>query len=678
MPATHRMRAAPAFVLVALVSLFSLARVNADTAPGRSLPKPGELQVSEVKKFLALSAGLIKKGQQAGAQLSEEMMKEAPLTESKLSQSMHAFQRAADAVARRHLALKHSLELKAGDGRHAASNPAVTQQLHWGRNYLRKEYGHARIPMHMYGSSCNHLFPSLCHHGEDAATIDDWWKAHGISQTTSDLEHAAQYDEKQEEVFHQAVRELHSKIVDHRLDLVQSRQNRTVDLHDRAEDYRLKDLKKKLFQQEESDDTVSDLRKSSAAINSGLVHEIGTNADMAYGSYDAVESEAAREEMQEMADWHELLQSMKRSGKVDPLYVKQVEKQGAAMMNMVRNTMLRLHNEVKKEHKEAKTDHQQETRFEQEEHKHQQEASKREQAYLARQAQERKKAAAQAEHLLKRHSKELQGEATKKAAESNDQLAVNEDARAKEQMAAKARAEARTQSEEARLTKARRESREHEKQLIKHEEQEAKAIRTQGLKRLHQLEQEHATKTGADKKAAIHAQAQAKAAKSQISQEKLNKMHQFLSKFGDAHNKHATRAGSAEPAAAAHVAEPAGKSHGKIPTAQIVGIPPKFAAHDGSKFESKPSQTKTKLVEGAKTPTGEQEVSKAPQAKQDAGTPNAARAVYKHAAKEKAFWGKLAAMLSSDHSVAPASTLRTLARQSLTAAKMRGVALAQV
>lgn len=241
------MRAAPAFVLVALVSLFSLARVNADTAPGRSLPKPGELQVSEVKKFLALSAGLIKKGQQAGAQLSEEMMKEAPLTESKLSQSMHAFQRAADAVARRHLALKHSLELKAGDGRHAASNPAVTQQLHWGRNYLRKEYGHARIPMHMYGSSCNHLFPSLCHHGEDAATIDDWWKAHGISQTTSDLEHAAQYDEKQEEVFHQAVRELHSKIVDHRLDLVQSRQNRTVDLHDRAERLQIESPEKEII-----------------------------------------------------------------------------------------------------------------------------------------------------------------------------------------------------------------------------------------------------------------------------------------------------------------------------------------------------------------------------------------------------------------------------------------------
>merc|ERR1719163_451565 len=498
--------------------------------------------------------------------------------------------------------------------------------------------------------------------------IDEWWKAHGISQTTSDLEHAAQYDEKQEEVFHQAVRELHGKILDHRLDLAQSRQNRTVDLHDRVEDYRLKALKKKVFEQEESDDTVSDLSKSSAAINSGLVHEIGTNADMAYGSYDAVESEAAREEMQEMADWHELLQSMKRSGKVDPLYVKQVEKQGAAMMNMVRNTMLRLHNEVKKEHKEAKTDHQQETRFEQEEHKHQQEASKREQAYLARQAQERKKAAAQAEHLLKRHSKELQGKATEKAAESNNQLAVNEDARAKEQMAAKARAEARTQSEEARLTKARRESREHEKQLIKHEEQEAKAIRTQGLKRLHQLEQEHATMTGADKKAVMHAQAQAKAAKSQISQEKLNKMHQFLSKFGDAHNKHAKSAGAAEPAAAAHVAEPTGKVHGKIPTAQIVGIPPKFAAHsavdDGSNFKSKP--------------TAEHEVSRASQAKQDAGTPNAARAVYKHAAKEKAFWGKLAAMLSSDHSVAPASTLRTLARQSLTAAKMRGVALAQV
>ena len=30
---------------------------------------------------------------------------------------------------------------------------------------------------------------------------------------------------------------------------------------------------------------------------------------------------------QEMADWHALIESMKRSGKTDPLYVKQVEAQ---------------------------------------------------------------------------------------------------------------------------------------------------------------------------------------------------------------------------------------------------------------------------------------------------------------------------------------------------------------
>ena len=43
-------------------------------------------------------------------------------------------------------------------------------------------------------------------------------------------------------------------------------------------------------------------------IDAGLVNKMKTDAGLAYGHYGAVEAEAAEEEMQEMADWDDLIQ----------------------------------------------------------------------------------------------------------------------------------------------------------------------------------------------------------------------------------------------------------------------------------------------------------------------------------------------------------------------------------
>ena len=52
----------------------------------------------------------------------------------------------------------------------------------------------------------------------------------------------------------------------------------------------------------------ADYAKSSSVIDAGLVNKMKTDAGLAYGDYGAVEAETAEEEMQEMADWDDLIQ----------------------------------------------------------------------------------------------------------------------------------------------------------------------------------------------------------------------------------------------------------------------------------------------------------------------------------------------------------------------------------
>ena len=60
------------------------------------------------------------------------------------------------------------------------------------------------------------MLKSLCEY--DQRIQDNWWKDHGWSHEGSDLIHAAHYEHRQEQAFHEAVAELHNKIVEHRDD----------------------------------------------------------------------------------------------------------------------------------------------------------------------------------------------------------------------------------------------------------------------------------------------------------------------------------------------------------------------------------------------------------------------------------------------------------------------------
>lgn len=146
-----------------------------------------------------------------------------------------------------------------------------------------------------YGT-CNHMFKSLCVH--DQRIQDNWWKDHGWSHEGSDLIHAAHYEQRQEQAFHEAVAELHNKIIDHRDTRKEWMQNRTEYLAADAADRDLDRRKKAYLQKEENENTLADLGKDSATISSGLIHKMGEDSEIAYGSYGSVEAQAAEEEIQ--------------------------------------------------------------------------------------------------------------------------------------------------------------------------------------------------------------------------------------------------------------------------------------------------------------------------------------------------------------------------------------------
>lgn len=140
------------------------------------------------------------------------------------------------------------------------------------------------------------MFKSLCAH--DQRIQDNWWKNHGWSHEGSDLIHAAHYEERQEQAFHEAVAELHNKIIDHRDTRKAWMQNRTEYLAADAADRDLDRRKKAYLQKEENENTLADLGKDSATISSGLIHKMGQDSEIAYGSYGSVEAQAAEEEIQ--------------------------------------------------------------------------------------------------------------------------------------------------------------------------------------------------------------------------------------------------------------------------------------------------------------------------------------------------------------------------------------------
>jgi len=668
---------------------------------GSKLPKPGELKVDELKKFFAVSAALVKHGQQAGEQLDEQK----PLPETKLAQAKHAFLRAAHAVALRNLRLKHAAELEEiGDkedaltlaaqanGVSAKTEELPMTKLHWGHGYLKDEYGDdwaaSVAGFHASHPGCQHMFTSLCNH--DERIIDDWWKDHGWSHEGADLVHAAHYDERQEEIFHQAVQSIHQKIVEHRGDRVDWEKNRTAYLTANAQDRDLEERKKAFFQKEENDETVADLAKSSAAINSGLLHSLGNDNSVAYASYGTVEATAAEEEMQEMSDWHELIQSMKHSGKADPLYVKEVEKQGAAMMKMVRNTMLRLHNQVALEHQMTKKDQAKVSLFEQQQHAREEQNDEKEREYEQQQAEERGEAETEAAQMLDRHSKDLQGQAYGQAGHVQAEAAASksEVERANEMALSKSRSIAETKAEvakleearkgarerEAALKEARRKSKAAEEALKKHEEAEAKEMEQRGLEREREIRKEHmqARKTAEQ---LLHHEAVAPAARAGTAAEKPNLTHSAaetkakeqlhaeaearrakaqtsLSKPSGAASKPESHVKTAE-----HKTANAGTQNAAKP---FVGIPPKFAKHARAGV-GKHDVESIKLVY-------EPVAHRGPVAAKVA----AADQQYQKSEKQTASWTKLSSMLLQ----LPVSLLQ-VASKSLTAAKTHGVALQQ-
>jgi len=363
------------------------------------------------------------------------------------------------------------------------------EKLHWGRKYLSHEYGDDfNVDGGFYGT-CNHMFKSLCAH--DQRIQDNWWKDHGWSHEGSDLIHAAHYEERQEQAFHEAVSELHNKIVDHRMDRKEWARNRTEYLAADAADRNLDRRKKAYLQKEEDDNTIADYGKDSATINAGLVHKMGEDSTIAYGSYGSVEAQAAEEEIQEMADWHALIESMRRSGKTDPLYIKQVEAQGAAMMSVVKQTMLRLHDEVKEKHDMAKKDQAEVTHFEQQQMDREKIAERKQREFSERDTEEESEAESASQRLLSRNRHQLAGIGQARHTRQEETASEVEAKRQREMRVARQQAIEVKKDEEASLKMAREKSKEEEQKLKQREEAEAKKIAAARRQSAARMEQEH-------------------------------------------------------------------------------------------------------------------------------------------------------------------------------------------
>ena len=102
---------------------------------------------------------------------------------------------------------------------------------------------------------------------------------------------------RRQKMFREALKELHNKILEEREAHKEAKVARQEYLNFTKYNLKLKEKKKKFLLNSEKKSLIDTLAKSSAIINSGLVHKIANDTDMAYADYGEVEAQAAQEEM---------------------------------------------------------------------------------------------------------------------------------------------------------------------------------------------------------------------------------------------------------------------------------------------------------------------------------------------------------------------------------------------
>ncbi|EKX42692.1 hypothetical protein GUITHDRAFT_111364 [Guillardia theta CCMP2712] len=298
-----------------------------------------------------------------------------------------------------------NMQLAATRVRLARTTQLPMTRLHWGHDYLKSEYGDNWDKQGGYWDGCGHMFKSLCHGRNDM-----WWEKNGWSDANAKLQKAAQMDQDRQKMFREALKELHNKILEEREAHKEAKVARQEYLNFTKYNLKLKEKKKKFLLNSEKKSLIDTLAKSSAIINSGLVHKIANDTDMAYADYGEVEAQAAQEEMDEMAKWHNLLLNMKESGKADPLYVANLNQEGTKMLAMIRHTMLRLQHSESREKKMAQEDERNLRVYQQQLKSLHDSSQSKEKSYEEKEKEEELKAEEAAKKLLQERSQEFAGE----------------------------------------------------------------------------------------------------------------------------------------------------------------------------------------------------------------------------------------------------------------------------
>jgi len=200
-----------------------------------------------------------------------------------------------------------------GEGVELSASTARTQSLRWGKKWMSKHGWGDHLYHHW---NCGHYFKSLCHWhtSHPAAYYDKPWYAHYHWLDYSDrLAQAHTADEEETIAFHEAVKELHEKVMEDRDD----REKETSDLAAEQKD-KYDAIKEQIKQErEQSAETIASQKEKRdrelEGVDASYLERIA-NVSGGYEEYQKLYDKALEDDKSRKELFHKMIGDMKKAG----------------------------------------------------------------------------------------------------------------------------------------------------------------------------------------------------------------------------------------------------------------------------------------------------------------------------------------------------------------------------